>query len=306
MKISEKFKEKKPLISFEIFPPKADYPVSTIYDTIDELYSLDPDFISVTYGAGGSTKDKTVDISSYIQNKYDLTSLAHITCITSTRCETDDILQSLKEKNVQNIMALRGDYPTDPNVSVPTNRYHNSVELIRNIKEKGDFCIGAACYPEKHPDAKDLDSDIDFLKIKVDAGADFLTSQMFFDNEVFYDFYDKTAKKGINAPIVAGIMPILSKRQVGTVKTLTGNNIPKTLMRVLERYEDDPEALSEAGISYAISQIIELLSWGVDGIHVYTMNKPTTARQILGSISAIRSVLTSENKLSNEGKTPKL
>lgn len=303
MKITDTFKDKKPLITFEIFPPKADYPVSTIYDTIDELYSLDPDFMSVTYGAGGSTKDKTVEISSYIQNKYNLTSLAHITCITSTKNEVDNMLSLLKEKNVQNIMALRGDYPTDPDVMIPSDRFMNSVELIEYIKDNTDFCVGAACYPEKHPDAKDLDADIDFLKRKQDAGADFFTTQMFFDNEAFYDFHDKAARKAITVPIIAGIMPILNKRQVATVKRLTGNSVPKKLIRVLDKYEDDPEALYEAGMAYAVSQIIELLSWGVDGVHIYTMNKADTARKILSSITAIRSVLTSESKSTNNSQT---
>jgi len=207
------------------------------------------------------------------------------------------LLKSLKDKNVQNVMALRGDYPVDPGINIPEDRFKNSVELIEHIKKTTDFCIGAACYPEKHPDAKTLDDDIDFLKRKMDAGADFFTSQMFFDNEVFYDFYDKTQKKGINIPIVAGIMPILNKRQLATVKRLTGNSAPKKLMRILERYENDPEALYEAGMSFAVSQVIDLLSWGVDGIHIYTMNKADTARKILGSITAIRSVLTSEGKL---------
>ncbi len=300
MKISDKLNKKKPLITFEIFPPKTNYPVSTIYETIDELYSLEPDFISVTYGAGGTTKDKTLEIASYIQNKYDLTSLAHITCISSTKDETDVLLNSLKEKGIQNIMALRGDYPTDPSVIVPDDRYKNSVELIKHIKDIGDFSIGAACYPEKHPDAKTLDDDIDFLKRKQDVGADFFTTQMFFDNDAFYSFYDKAAAKGVSVPILAGIMPILNKRQVSTVKKLTGNSVPKKLLRVLEKYEDDPEALYEAGMAYAISQIIELLSWGIDGIHIYTMNKPATARKIIESITAIRSVLTNEGKLQTE------
>lgn len=194
-------------------------------------------------------------------------------------------------------MALRGDHPVDPSIKVPADRFKNSIELIEHIKKTTNFCIGAACYPEKHPDAKSLDADIDFLKRKMDAGADFLTTQMFFDNEIFYDFYDKTQGKSIDIPIVAGIMPILNKRQVSTVKKLTGNSMPKKLMRVLERYENDPDALYEAGMSFAISQIIDLLSWGVDGIHIYTMNKADTARKILGSITAIRSVLTSDKKL---------
>jgi methylenetetrahydrofolate reductase (NADPH) len=287
------------LVSFEIFPPKANYPVDTIYNAIDELYNLEPDFISVTYGAGGSTKDKTVEISSYMQNKYNLTSIAHVTCISSTKNEIDNILNSLKENNVQNVMALRGDYPKDyvPG-TLPDDGYKNSAELIEYFKRNSDLCIGAACYPEKHPDAKDLNFDIDFLRRKMNAGADFLVTQMFFDNELFYDFYDKSQKKGINLPIITGIMPILNKRQIDTIINLTGNSIPKKFRRLLEKYESNPEALKEAGMSYAVSQIIDLLSWGVDGIHIYTMNKPSTARKILGSIAAIRSVLTNECKTS--------
>ncbi len=298
MKIIEKFKENRPLISFEIFPPKPDYPIDTIFNTIDELYSLEPDFMSVTYGAGGSTKDRTVEISSYIQNKYNLTSNAHVTCISSSKEEVQNISKSLKEKNIQNVMALRGDYPKDNLSGLPVDRYNNSVELIEYFKQNTDFCIGAACYPEKHPDAKDLNADIDFLKRKMDAGADYLVTQLFFDNGMFYDFYDKAIKKGIYLPISVGIMPILNKRQITSIVRLTGNSIPNKFSRLLDKYENNPEALKEAGMSYAVSQIIDLLSWGVDGIHIYTMNKPSTARKILENISAIRSVLTNERKIS--------
>lgn len=296
MKIKDKFREKNPLISFEIFPPKANYPVDTIYGSIDELYNLEPDFMSVTYGAGGSTKDRTVEISSYIQNKYNLTSIAHVTCISSTKNEISSILKALKGNNVHNILALRGDHPKDSAAEPPADGFKNSVDLIGYFKRNSDLCVGAACYPEKHPDAKSMDDDIDFLKRKMDAGADFLVTQMFFDNEIFYDFYDKTQKKSINLPIITGIMPILNKNQINTIKNLTGNSIPKKLGRLLDKYENNPEALKEAGMSYAVAQTIDLLSWGVDGIHIYTMNKPSTARKILGSISAIRSVLTNDSK----------
>ncbi|WP_313341994.1 methylenetetrahydrofolate reductase [NAD(P)H] [Sedimentibacter sp.] len=298
MKIKDKFKVKRPLLSFEIFPPKANYPVDTIYNSIDELYNLYPDFMSVTYGAGGSTKDKTIEISSYIQNKYNLTSIAHITCISSSRNEINNILNSLKENNVHNVLALRGDYPKDTAYTPPNDGFKNSVELIEYFRKNTNLCIGAACYPEKHPDAYDLNADIDFLKRKADAGADFLITQMFFDNELFYDFFDKVQKKGINLPIITGIMPILNKNQIKAIVNLTGNLIPAKLRRILDKYENNPVALNEAGISYAISQIIDLLSWGVDGIHIYTMNKPSTAKKILGSISAIRGVLTNESKSS--------
>ena len=298
MKIIDKFKEKNPLISFEIFPPKADYPIDTIFNAIDELYNMDPDFMSVTYGAGGSTKDKTVEISSYIQNRYNLTSIAHVTCISSAKSEISNILNSLEENNVQNVLALRGDYPKDSAIALPIDGFKNSVELIEHFKRNSNLCVGAACYPEKHPDASNLNEDIDFLKRKMDAGADFLVTQMFFDNELFYDFYDKAVQKGVNLPIITGIMPILNKNQINTIVNLTGNSIPKKFERLLTKYSDNPEALREAGMSYAVSQIIDLLSWGVDGIHIYTMNKPSTARKILGSISAIRSVLTNESNIS--------
>ena len=298
MKIIDKFKEKNPLISFEIFPPKADYPIDTIFNAIDELYNMDPDFMSVTYGAGGSTKDKTVEISSYIQNRYNLTSIAHVTCISSAKSEINNILNSLEEHNVQNVLALRGDYPKDSAIALPIDGFKNSVELIEHFKRNSNLCVGAACYPEKHPDASNLNEDIDFLKRKMDAGADFLVTQMFFDNELFYDFYDKAVQKGVNLPIITGIMPILNKNQINTIVNLTGNSIPKKFERLLTKYSNNPEALREAGMSYAVSQIIDLLSWGVDGIHIYTMNKPSTARKILGSISAIRSVLTNESNIS--------
>lgn len=292
MKIKDKFAVKKPLVSFEIFPPKVNYPVDTIYDAIDELNDLNPDFMSVTYGAGGSTKDKTVEISSYIQNKYNLSSIAHVTCISSSKNEINNILSSLEENEIQNVLALRGDYPSDKSAfKLPDDGFKNSLELIEYFKNNSSLCVGAACYPEKHPDAKDLRSDIEFLKRKAEAGADFLVTQMFFDNELFYDFYDKTQQKNINVPIITGILPLLNKKQITTIVGLTGNSVPKKLRRILEKYENNPEALQEAGMSFAISQIVDLLSWGVDGVHIYTMNKPSTARKILESITAIRGVL---------------
>ncbi len=297
MKISEKFKHKKPLVSFEIFPPKVGYPIDTIYKTIDELNDLNPDFMSVTYGAGGSTKDRTVEISSYIKDNYDLSSIAHVTCINSTKREVEQTLKSLEEKGIENVMALRGDYPIDFNKKDLSNEdFKYSTDLIKFFKENSNLSVGAACYPEKHPESPDFESDLKYLKEKVDCGADFLVTQMFFDNELFYDFIDKTQSKNIKVPIIAGIMPILSKNQVKTVTKLTGNKLPNKFKRLLERYEHNPEALNEAGLSYAIGQIIDLLSWGVDGVHIYTMNKSETARSIMDSMKAIRGVLTDENK----------
>jgi len=295
LRISEKFKHKKPLVSFEIFPPKVGYSIDTIYKTIDDLNDLNPDFMSVTYGAGGTTKDRTVEIASYIKKNYDLSSIPHITCINSTKGEVEKILKSLQEKGIKNIMALRGDYPLDGNKkSINKGDFKHSTDLIEFFKENSDLSIGAACYPEKHPESPDLETDLKYLKEKVNCGADFLVTQMFFDNEFFYNFLDKTQAKNIDIPIIAGIMPILNKSQVKTVSKLTGNNLPKKFVRILERYEDNPEALKEAGLSYAIGQIIDLLSWGVDGVHIYTMNKSDTARNIMESMKAIRGVLTDE------------
>jgi len=297
VKISEKFKIKKPLVSFEIFPPKIGYPIDTIYDTIDELNCLNPDFMSVTFGAGGSSKDRTVEISSYIKHKYDLSSIAHITCIDSNKLEVEHIRKSLEKEGIENVLALRGDYPVGDKKNAKTrDGFTHASELIRYFKEKSDFSVGAACYPEKHPEAEDLEADLFYLKEKVDAGADFLVTQMFFDNEIFYDFIDKTKTIGIDVPIIAGIMPILSKNQIKRIISLTGNKLPNKFKRLLDRYEDNPEALNEAGLSYAIGQIIDLLSWGVDGVHIYTMNRPETARSIMKSMEAIRGALTNENK----------
>ncbi|WP_432408368.1 methylenetetrahydrofolate reductase [NAD(P)H] [Wukongibacter sp. M2B1] len=292
MLIRDKFKNKSPLISFEIFPPKREYPLETIYNTIDALNDMKPDFISVTYGAGGSTKDTTVDIASFIKNKYNLSALAHLTCLTSTKDEVEETLKSLKDKGVRNILALRGDYPEGAGSDyIGPNHYKYARDLIAHIRKNDDFCIGAACYPEKHLECESLDKDLLYLKEKVDAGVDFLVTQLFFDNETFYSFKEKTDKLNINIPIIAGILPVLGKKQVERIVSLSGCSLPKKFLRILEKYEHKPEALKEAGIAYAIEQIIDLLSWGIDGIHVYTMNRPKTTRRIIESITNIRGVL---------------
>ncbi len=293
MLIRDKFKDKRPLISFEIFPPKREYPVETIYNTIDALNDMEPDFISVTYGAGGSTKDTTVDIASFIEKKYSLSALAHLTCLTSTKEEIDDTLNLLKVSGVRNVLALRGDYPKDAGANYKgPNHYKYAKDLITHIKKREDFCVGAACYPEKHLECYNLDKDLVHLKEKVDSGVDFLITQLFFDNETFYRFKEKTDKLNIDIPIIAGILPVLSKNQVEKILSLTGCTLPQKFLRILEKYENNPDALREAGIAYATDQIIDLLSWGVDGIHIYTMNRPKTTRRILESIKTIRGVLT--------------
>ncbi|WIF95386.1 methylenetetrahydrofolate reductase [NAD(P)H] [Caminicella sporogenes] len=293
--IKYKFKNKRPLISFEIFPPKRDYPIDTIYNTIKALNDLRPDFISVTYGAGGSTKDTTVEIASFIKNKYNLSSLAHLTCFTSSREDIDNILNSLKAHGIRNVLALRGDYPSGNNLSYAiSNGYKYARDLIAHIRERGEFCIGAACYPEKHIECKSLNLDLIYLKEKVDAGVDFLITQLFFDNEIFYRFREKTSKLNIDVPILAGILPVLNKKQIERIVSLTGCTLPPKFLRILQKYEHNPEALKEAGIAYAVEQIVDLLSWGVDGVHIYTMNKAKTTRRILNSIKNIRGALVNE------------
>jgi len=295
MLIKDKLKTKKSTISFEIFPPKKDYPIDTIYETIDSLSDLKPDFISVTYGAGGSTKNTTLEIASSIKNKYNLLSLAHLTCLTSTKDEIESTLNSFKENGIQNILALRGDYPQGEKFNHEKgNHYKYAKDLIEHIKRNGDFSIGAACYPEKHIESESLEKDLFYLKEKVDLGVDFLITQLFFNNEIFYDFKEKTDKLGINVPIITGILPVLNKNQIERIISLTGCDLPKKFLRILEKYEYKPEALKEAGIAYAIEQIIDLLSFGVDGIHIYTMNRPKTTRKILENIQSIREAIDDE------------
>lgn len=289
MYIKDIFKEKKVVFSFEIFPPKATSSVDTIYKTLDNLKDLKPDFISVTYGAGGSTIDnKTTLLSSLIKNNYGIEAVAHLTCIDSTKDDIKNILEDLKKNNVENILALRGDIPQD---KVPNGEFSYAYELIDYIKNYGDFGISAACYPEGHLECRDLDLDVKRLKQKIDSGAEHLVSQLFFNNNVFYNFLDRCAKENINVPIEAGIMPVINKKQIQRITTLCGAELPEKFIRIMDRYEHNPEALRDAGIAYAVEQIVDLLSSGVRGIHLYTMNNPLVARRITESIGSIVSSL---------------
>lgn len=289
MKIKELYKNK-PVISLEIFPPKPETPIDTILDTIDALSDLKPAFISVTYGAGGGTKSHTVTIADIIKNKYNIEALAHLTCVGSTRADIDSILMQLKKCGIENIMALRGDFPEgiDPS-SREQGQYKYAENLIRHIKEAGGFCIGAACYPEGHIECTDKVEDLKHLKQKSENGADFLITQLFFDNELFYSFIEKLDILGVNLPVSAGIMPVINKKQIERITGLCGATIPAKFRRILNKYGDNPAALKEAGIAYATEQIIDLISYGADGIHLYTMNRPEVARGIISQISEIRS-----------------
>jgi len=284
MKIKELFNEKRPTISFEIFPPNKYYTLEKIYENIHEMAKLNPDFISVTYGAGGSTRGNTTKIASHIKNNYGIEALAHLTCLDATKPEIDSILKELKESNIENILALRGDIPQEGILKEGDFKYAS--DLVRHINKK-EFSIGGAFYPEGHLESNDI-TDLFNLKKKVDSGTDFLISQIFFDNELFYKFKDRADKLNIDVPLVAGIIPVTNAKQIKRISSLCGCSLSPKFKRLLERYEHNPKALKEAGTAYAIEQMIDLISWGVDGIHLYTMNKACTTKKIMDSISHIR------------------
>lgn len=273
----------KPSYSFEIFPPKGTGDLASIFATIDELASLAPDLISVTYGAGGTSRENTVEIASKIQNSYNIPSVAHLTCAGTSKSELDLILDKLRQNGVRQILALRGDLAEGETLG----DFKYAADLIAYIKKRYDFTIFAACYPEKHPQAASLEKDIENLKTKVDAGADVLITQLFFNNDDFYRFRDKLINAGINSPIEAGIMPITSARQVKRMVNLCGASLPQVIQRKLDAYGHNSMAMKEAGMAYAIEQISDLLASGVDGIHLYTMNQPSIAKRISESIRGI-------------------
>lgn len=285
MKLSKLFKEKRVVLSFEVFPPKKGGPVDTIYETLEGLCPLQPDFISVTYGAGGNMADRsTIEIASLIKKRYHIEPLAHLTCVNSARQQVQETLQELKREGIENILALRGDLNPD---MPPKTDFRYASELIQTVREAGDFHICAACYPEGHSECATLEEDIAHLKEKVDAGAGHLITQLFFDNADFYHFQELARRRGISVPIEAGIMPVVNKRQIERMVSMCGASMPKALVKLLSRYGSDAAALREAGIAYATQQIIDLIGNSVQGIHLYTMNNPAVARKIVSSVGDI-------------------
>lgn len=281
MKIADLFKQKT-VLSFEVFPPKRTGSIQTIYRTLDELKELNPDFISVTYGAGGSENCRTtLDIASAIKNDYKIESAAHLPCMGLTKEEILTQLVQLKKAGIENILALRGDHV--PGLESKGD-FRHADELIAFIRENSDFSISAACYPEGHNESADIVTDIQNLKRKVDAGAGHLISQLFFDNDYFYRFRERCTLAGIDVPIEAGIMPVANKKQIERMVSLCGVHLPSKFSAMMERYEDNPEAMRDAGIAYAINQIVDLISRGVDGIHLYTMNNPYIAGKIYEAV----------------------
>lgn len=286
MRLTELLKSDKVTISCELFPPKQGAQLANYKKIVADMAALKPAYMSVTYGATGGTSDYTVELANEVRNVNHIPALAHLTCASSTREKVAEVIAELKEHQIENILALRGDIPEHADFPLP-NQYKHASELIADIKAQGDFCIGGACYPEGHPEADTIYDDLDHLKEKVDAGCEFLTTQMFFDNNILYNFMYKALKKGIDVPIVAGIMPITNKAQVKRSIALSGSMVPSRFMAIVDRFGDDPAAMKQAGIAYATDQIIDLIANGVNHVHIYTMNKPDVAGAILENLSEI-------------------
>lgn len=283
--IKDIYKKEKTVLSFEVFPPKKEEDIDDIYKTLDTLKTLNPNFISVTYGAGGSNSKKTAEIAAYIKNVCDIEPIAHLTAVAMDKPFLVSFLKDLKENGVSNVLALRGDRPKDMSDEAYNNRvFLHAEDIIKIIHEQSDICVAAACYPEIHPESKSREDDLHYLKQKVDTGVNFLITQMFFNNAKFYEFRELAEKAGIHVPISAGIMPITSAKQLGTSVTLSGTSVPTTLSSLVAKYADTPEDMRKAGIEYAVKQIESLIANGVDGIHIYTMNKADTAAEIVSML----------------------
>lgn len=282
--IRDKFKDKQTL-SFEVFPPKKDGEFEAAFETLDKLSVLNPDFISVTYGAGGSRSKKTVEIASYIQNTLHIDALAHMTCVGSRKESLLEVCEELKKANVNHCLALRGDRPRDMSDEQFNSRdFAYASDMMTYLKAHSDLHIAGACYTEKHFDAPSVEADLNSLKLKQEAGAEFLITQLFFDNDFFYRFRENCERIGISIPICAGIMPITSASQIGTSVTLSGSTVPKKMSDLIAKYGDNPEDMRKAGIDYAVNQIKDLQKNGADGIHIYSMNKPLMTTEIVNAI----------------------
>ena len=286
MKIIDIIKSEKPSLSFEVFPPKTSDSLESVKSATEQIATLKPSFMSVTYGAGGGTSEFTLEIAKNLQKNQGVTALAHLTCVNSTKDEVKSRLKMLKENGIENILALRGDITLE-NKDRTKWDYHYANELIEEIKKDYDFCIGGACYPEGHTESVSQKQDIENLKRKVLSGCEFLTTQMFFDNNLLYNFIYKVREAGIEVPIVAGIMPVTSGKQIKRSCELSGCSLPQRFKMIVDRYSDNPEAMKQAGIAYATEQIIDLFANGINAVHVYSMNKFDVAEKIKSNISEI-------------------
>lgn len=286
MRLTELLKSDEVTISCELFPPKQGAQLENYKKIVKEMAELKPAYMSVTYGATGGTSDYTVELANEVCNVNHIPALAHLTCASSTKEKVASVIAELKEHGIENILALRGDIPQNAEFPLP-DQYKHASELIADIKAQGDFCIGGACYPEGHPEAATIYEDLDHLKEKVEAGCEFLTTQMFFDNNILYNFMYKALKRGIDVPIVAGIMPVTNAAQIKRITSLSGNMVPPRFLAIVDRFGENPEAMKQAGIAYATEQIIDLIANGVNHVHIYTMNKPDIAGAILENLSQI-------------------
>ena len=283
MKIKDILNEKTLTVSFEIFPPNARMSLNQVMSAAAAMSVQKPDFMSVTYGAAGGTKENTVKIAASLQEYLGIPSIAHLTCVATEKERVKAIALEMKEVGIENVLALRGDIQEGIPYPAP-DKYAHAAELVAELRQLGDFCIGGACYPEGHPEAGSREQDILYLKEKVDAGCDFLTTQMFFDNDLFRDYMYCIREKGITVPVLAGIMPVTNAAQLRRIYSLSQARMPKKFERLVEKFGDKPEAMMQAGIAYAVDQIIDLIASGVSGIHIYTMNKPQVAAKIMDNL----------------------
>ena len=284
MKVIDIINAKTPSLSFEVFPPKTSDKFDSVQHAVRDIAKLSPSFMSVTYGAGGGTSQYTVDIASDLLSK-GVTPLAHLTCISSDKKNIKEMLTKLKDNGIENILALRGDIL--PNTDTNNLSYHYASELAEEIREFGGFCIGGACYPEGHPESENSKSDIESLKKKIDAGCQFLTTQMFFDNNILYNFLYRIQRAGIFVPVVAGIMPVTNAKQIKRICSISSNALPQRFLRIVDRYEHNPEAMKQAGIAYATEQVVDLFANGINAVHIYSMNNPSVAEKIKENISEL-------------------
>lgn len=284
MKLTEILNKGKLTLSFEVFPPKTNTVFESVKEATERIAALKPAFVSVTYGAGGGTSKYTLQIAKNIKSRFSVPTLAHLTCISSTRKTVKERIEEIKSSGIENVMALRGDIPADNDYA---RDYTHAIELVEELKRSADFCVGAACYPEVHPESKNSVEDIKYLKEKVDAGVDFLTTQMFFDNPLFYSFMYRIREAGITVPVLPGIMPITNSKQIERALKLSGSFMPKRFSSLVDKFGSDPLAMKQAGIAYATEQIIDLYANGIKNIHVYTMNNPFVAEKILSNLSDI-------------------
>ncbi|MBQ9841963.1 MAG: methylenetetrahydrofolate reductase [Clostridia bacterium] len=288
MKISALLQQNTLSLSFEVFPPKTESGFDSVKTATEEIAALKPAFMSVTYGAGGGTSAYTLDIAKNIKAQYGVPTLAHLTCVSSTRDTVAQKIAAIREAGIENVMALRGDIPKGMETADRSGwDYRYAIDLIRELKAAGDFCIGGACYPEIHPESADQAEDIRHLKEKVEAGCDFLTTQMFFDNNLLYNFLYKIRQAGITVPVIPGVMPITNANQVARAIQLSGCFVPQRFKSLVDKFGHDPAAMKQAGIAYATDQIIDLYANGIQNVHVYSMNKPDVAQKILENLSDI-------------------